>query len=97
MEHGEESDNCKWLISAHNICMDFIRRDEVVKAIESAPAKTPEKKICCSCPITKQFRDDCIAKFDADASKQHCKYLIDAHNMCLRDAGFTQVQLQKEL
>lgn len=55
----------------------------------SAPAEKPAtgksgKKICCSCPETKTARDECIVK----NGEEKCKYLIEAHKVCLRDEGF---------
>ena len=43
------------------------------------------KKICCSCPETKQKRDECIVKNGEDK----CLQYIDAHKACLRLEGFT--------
>lgn len=42
------------------------------------------KKICCSCPDTKQARDLCIVQ----NGEEQCKSLIEAHKACLRDEGF---------
>ncbi|KAG3200552.1 hypothetical protein PC128_g4529 [Phytophthora cactorum] len=43
------------------------------------------KKICCSCPTTKQARDLCIVNNGEDK----CKDIIEAHKACLRSEGFT--------
>lgn len=56
---------------------------------DSEKGKNPKfgksgKKICCSCPLTRRARDACVVENGADA----CKYLIEAHNACLRDEGF---------
>ena len=42
------------------------------------------KKICCSCPETREKRDACVVLNGEDA----CKELIEAHNACLRAEGF---------
>ncbi|KAH7484668.1 hypothetical protein KRP22_005830 [Phytophthora ramorum] len=42
------------------------------------------KKICCSCPTTKQARDLCIVTNGEDK----CKDIIEAHKTCLRSEGF---------
>lgn len=42
------------------------------------------KKICCSCPDTKQLRDECVVQF----GEEHCAALIEAHKVCLRAEGF---------
>ena len=46
------------------------------------------KKICCSCPETKEPRDECIVANGEDK----CKDLIEAHKVCLRKEGFTVAQ-----
>ncbi|ETI45799.1 hypothetical protein F441_09670 [Phytophthora nicotianae CJ01A1] len=43
------------------------------------------KKICCSCPTTKQARDLCIV----NNGEENCKDIIEAHKVCLRSEGFT--------
>jgi len=43
------------------------------------------KKICCSCPDTKQRRDECVVKNGEDK----CASVIEAHKECLRAEGFT--------
>ncbi len=43
------------------------------------------KKICCSCPETKQARDECVVKYGEDK----CSEKIEAHKKCLRAEGFT--------
>ena len=43
------------------------------------------KKICCSCPETKEKRDQCVVSKGEDA----CYDLIEAHKVCLRAEGFT--------
>eukprot|EP01038_Epipyxis_sp_PR26KG_P013664 gene13664-18336_t len=47
------------------------------------------KKICCSCPDTKQVRDNCTVRFGPDS--EECKQVIEAHKACLRSEGFTIV------
>jgi cytochrome c oxidase assembly protein subunit 17 len=42
------------------------------------------KKICCSCPETRNKRDECVVREGEDK----CKELIEAHNVCLRAEGF---------
>lgn len=42
------------------------------------------KKICCSCPETKQQRDDCVVK----NGPENCEKYIEAHKACLRAEGF---------
>ena len=42
------------------------------------------KKICCSCPDTKQLRDDCVVK----NGPEKCEEYIEAHKACLRAEGF---------
>jgi cytochrome c oxidase assembly protein subunit 17 len=42
------------------------------------------KKICCSCPETKQKRDECIVMNGEDK----CQDVIEAHKICLRAEGF---------
>ena len=44
------------------------------------------KKICCSCPDTRQPRDTCVVLKGQDDPE--CKILIKAHNECLRQEGF---------
>lgn len=56
---------------------------------DSSKPKNPKfgksgKKICCSCPLTRRARDACVVENGNEA----CKYLIEAHNACLRDEGF---------
>jgi cytochrome c oxidase assembly protein subunit 17 len=41
------------------------------------------KKICCSCPDTKELRDECVVAHGED----HCAALIEAHKVCLRGRG----------
>ena len=43
------------------------------------------KKICCSCPDTKQIRDECVITHGED----NCAKQIEAHKACLRAEGFT--------
>jgi len=43
------------------------------------------KKICCSCPDTKQKRDECVVT----NGEENCKAAIEAHKACLRSEGFT--------
>ena len=45
------------------------------------------KKICCSCPDTKQLRDECVLMNGED--HPDCIKLIEAHKECLRSEGFT--------
>ena len=54
-----------------------------------APAPAPVlgksgKKICCSCPETKQKRDECVVTNGEDK----CAQAIEAHKACLRAEGF---------
>ena len=42
------------------------------------------KKICCSCPKTREARDKCLVLNGPDA----CKELAEAHDACLRAEGF---------
>ena len=42
------------------------------------------KKICCSCPDTKQARDQCVVQH----GEENCLKYIDAHKECLREEGF---------
>lgn len=42
------------------------------------------KKICCSCPETKQKRDECVVTHGEDK----CATFIEAHKACLREEGF---------
>lgn len=44
------------------------------------------KKICCSCPETKQARDECTIQYGPEA--QECQEKIEAHKQCLRAEGF---------
>ena len=39
---------------------------------------------CCSCPETRNIRDDCIR----NKSEEECLELIEKHNDCLRKLGF---------
>jgi cytochrome c oxidase assembly protein subunit 17 len=43
------------------------------------------KKICCSCPETKQIRDECVVT----KGEEECATYIEAHKVCLRAEGFT--------
>ena len=42
------------------------------------------KKICCSCPATKEIRDQCVTM----KGKGQCLEAIEAHRRCLREEGF---------
>lgn len=42
------------------------------------------KKICCSCPETKNIRDECVVTH----GEENCKKVIEAHKDCLRAEGF---------
>jgi cytochrome c oxidase assembly protein subunit 17 len=42
------------------------------------------KKICCSCPDTKEVRDHCVVTKGEDK----CADAIEAHKQCLRAEGF---------
>ena len=42
------------------------------------------KKICCSCPVTRKARDECLVMNGEDA----CRKFIEAHKACLREEGF---------
>ena len=42
------------------------------------------KKICCSCPETKQVRDECVVT----KGEENCQDVIEAHKACLREEGF---------
>ena len=58
-------------------------------ATPAAAAKKPVlgksgKKICCSCPGTREPRDKCIVLY----GKEQCKELIEKHDACLRAEGF---------
>jgi hypothetical protein len=71
--------------------MGYVQKNELIKQIEDQLEKeprTPAKKICCSCPDTKQIRDQCIMENGPDGD---CSYLIEAHKMCLREEGFKNV------
>jgi len=52
----------------------------------AAPVKSnePPLRMCCACPDTKKTRDQCVIEKGED----FCKAEIDAHNICLRAAGF---------
>lgn len=50
-----------------------------------APVGKSGKKICCSCPDTKQSRDECVVTHGEDK----CSSYIEAHKACLRLEGFT--------
>jgi cytochrome c oxidase assembly protein subunit 17 len=41
-------------------------------------------KICCACPETRTVRDQCII----EKGPNNCNQLIEAHKICLRQAGF---------
>ena len=43
------------------------------------------KRICCSCPDTKQKRDECVVT----NGESKCAAEIEAHKQCLRADGFT--------
>jgi len=43
------------------------------------------KKICCSCPDTKQLRDECLVT----KGESECAKMIEQHKACLREEGFT--------
>lgn len=49
------------------------------------PVGKSGKKICCSCPETKQKRDECVVQNGEDK----CVNFIEAHKSCLRAEGFT--------
>ena len=53
------------------------------KATEPVLGKSG-KKICCSCPATREKRDACVVLKGESA----CKELVEAHNACLRAEGF---------
>jgi cytochrome c oxidase assembly protein subunit 17 len=44
------------------------------------------KKICCSCPETKEARDKCVLMNGEEHAD--CLKLIEAHKECLRSEGF---------
>lgn len=54
------------------------KTDEQVKVGKSG------KKICCSCPATRQVRDNCVVL----NGEENCKEVIEAHKVCLRSEGF---------
>jgi cytochrome c oxidase assembly protein subunit 17 len=63
--------------------------NEQTKAAEPVEKPKPVlgksgKKICCSCPDTKEPRDQCIVTKGED----NCRDLIEAHKRCLRAEGF---------
>lgn len=41
-------------------------------------------KICCACPETKRWRDECVVM----NGEEFCAKQIEAHKECLRKAGF---------
>eukprot|EP00040_Diaphanoeca_grandis_P026773 m.150444 g.150444 ORF g.150444 m.150444 type:complete len:77 (-) comp30725_c2_seq1:1002-1232(-) len=41
-------------------------------------------KPCCACPVTKTARDDCVIL----NGEENCADLIEAHKVCMREAGF---------
>lgn len=43
------------------------------------------KRICCSCPETKEKRDECVVT----QGESNCAAEIEAHKQCLRADGFT--------
>ena len=43
------------------------------------------KKICCSCPDTKNLRDECVVAY----GESECAKVIEQHKACLREEGFT--------
>lgn len=62
------------------------KEGETTAAATSGPVLGKSgKKICCSCPETKQARDLCVVQNGED----HCKDIIEAHKACLRSEGFT--------
>ena len=68
---------------------DFLSGGEK-KEVAAPEKKGPKlgksgKKICCSCPDTKQLRDECVVK----NGEQSCADVIEAHKLCLRAEGFT--------
>jgi cytochrome c oxidase assembly protein subunit 17 len=55
--------------------------------VESKPAPVvgkSGKKICCSCPETKEVRDLCVVT----KGEENCADVIEAHKKCLREEGF---------
>ena len=69
-----------------------VKSQQAQSAAPAAPAATgmavvgkSGKKICCSCPDTKQARDECIVTHGEDK----CSQYINAHKACLRLEGFT--------
>jgi cytochrome c oxidase assembly protein subunit 17 len=68
---------------------DFLSGGEK-KEVAAPEKKGPKlgksgKKICCSCPDTKQLRDECVV----NNGEQSCADVIEAHKLCLRAEGFT--------
>jgi len=61
--------------------------EQPVVKTESAPPPVGKsgKKICCSCPDTKEVRDTCVVT----NGLENCAPLIEAHKTCLRAEGFT--------
>jgi cytochrome c oxidase assembly protein subunit 17 len=61
------------------------------KTTTSGEICTPESKEkckpCCACPETRKARDECVMKF-GDEAEEKCRYLIKAHQDCMRDMGF---------
>lgn len=96
LKNGEER-KCRFLIQAHNMCMGYVKRDDLIRKIEEQlkiSPRIPSKKICCSCPETKQVRDQCIMEHGQESD---CMYVIEAHKMCLREEGFENVSIKNIL
>lgn len=84
-DNGDE-EACRWVIEAHNLCMEYTTRETLLQRIKDSGAedRVPTKKVCCSCPVSKRYRDDCVVEHGTEK----CEWLIEGHKMCLRNEGF---------
>ena len=89
----EEPAKCAWAAKALDLCTNKTTLEKEIsfieKSLEQNP-RTPQKKICCSCPDIKKIRDSCLIVNGEENSD--CKFLITSYRLCLRDAGFTREQ-----
>jgi cytochrome c oxidase assembly protein subunit 17 len=65
-------------------------KKEVVMSVAAEGKVVPKlgksgKKICCSCPSTKDLRDTCVV----EKGESECAEFIQLHKECLRAEGFT--------
>lgn len=92
-EGDQHEAKCKWVMKAHDMATEKTSLDKERTNIENdlveAP-RVPAKKICCSCPTVKRYRDNCFMENGQDHAA--CQHILNAYRLCLYDAGFSKEQ-----